>query len=122
MECGGNAIFWLYRASRIVRMNEASCRALGYTREELLGRHIREIDPNFADPARWQRSWNRAKELGDYVTCESVHRRKDGTLFPVEIVSSPFSYGNREYLLSIVREVSERYAADSQNIQNSSSG
>src|SRR4029450_3927822 len=42
------------------------------------------------------------------VTFESLHRRKDGTAFPVEIRAAQFKQGDRCYGLSLVREITER--------------
>lgn len=112
IEHSGIATYWFDRNSRIVRVNESSCTCLGYAREELVGMQVHNIDPNFPGMDQWEKSWAEAKELGEYKIMESVHRRKDGTTFPVEIVTSYFSLGNQEYLLSFVRDISDRKLAD----------
>ncbi|WP_292421889.1 PAS domain S-box protein, partial [Methanoregula sp.] len=83
IEHSGIATYWFDRNSRIVRVNESSCTCLGYAREELLGMQVRDIDPNFPGMDQWEKSWAETKELGEYKIMESVHRRKDGTTFPV---------------------------------------
>jgi len=47
---------------------------------------------------------------GNGITFESLHRRKDGTTFPVEVSSRPIEIEGRRHLLSLVRDVTERKA------------
>jgi PAS domain S-box-containing protein len=91
-------------------VNGEACRALGYSREELLGMSVRDIDPDF--PALpWQRY------LSEYAiepsrTFETRHKTKDGRIFPVEITSSTFVHGGVEHRMSLARDISERKQAD----------
>jgi signal transduction histidine kinase len=45
---------------------------------------------------------------------EARLRRKDGTLFPVEVALSPMAYGNQSYVLAIVRDITERKRLEEQ--------
>jgi PAS domain S-box-containing protein len=91
-------------------VNGEACRALGYSREELLGMSVRDIDPDF--PALpWQRY------LSEYSiepsrTFETRHKTKDGRIFPVEITSSTFVHGGVEHRMSLARDISERKQAE----------
>ena len=40
-------IFWLDAEGRIYRANDAACRLLGYTKEELLGMKVSDFDPDY---------------------------------------------------------------------------
>jgi PAS domain S-box-containing protein len=51
---------------------------------------------------------------GEIVTFESVHRRKDGTVFPVEIRGRQFQQGERRFRLSLVRDITERKRAEAE--------
>src|SRR6185436_1751333 len=42
------------------------------------------------------------------------HRRKDGTLFPVEVHTSQFWYGGHRFLLKVARDVSDRKRAEAE--------
>ena len=42
-----DSIFWISPSGEILYAKEAACRTLGYTREELIGKTVPEIDPNF---------------------------------------------------------------------------
>src|SRR5262249_40511288 len=45
---------------------------------------------------------------GEMVAFESRHRRKDGSLFPVEVRGRAFWEGGRRFLVSLARDISER--------------
>ena len=45
------------------------------------------------------------------LTLETVHRRKDGSTFPVEVNARLVQF-DREYLLAIVRDITERKQAE----------
>jgi PAS domain S-box-containing protein len=103
--------FFLYdEQSSIVDVNRRSCEYLGYSREELIGMHPRDFDAGFDEV-----SLARLGELvagGHTATSESLYRRKDGTVFPVEIRSRPFQHGAHRFRLSLVRDVTERKRAE----------
>jgi diguanylate cyclase (GGDEF)-like protein/PAS domain S-box-containing protein len=99
-------------AMRIIDVNDAAAHGLGYEREELLGQSFGMLfaDREGADlkaafrqlvagqgPARMQRA---------------SHRRKDGSLVPVEITRRVLRSGERTYLVGIARDISERLQAE----------
>jgi len=91
---------------RFLDVNEKSCRDLGYSREELLSLSIRDIDPHTSDAgiAELERLCD---EVG-FAMFESVHRRKDGSVFPVEINIKRVLFEDRAYYVSVARDISER--------------
>jgi len=94
---------------RILDVNETACRTLGYTRGELLGLTVFDIDTR-VNRATYAMRGEQLKQSGSY-TMESVHRRKDGSVFPVEISLSPVTL-DREYGVTIVRDITERKLAE----------
>ena len=91
-------------------VNEAACRLLGYTRAELLGLGIADIDSEFP-LERWSDHWRNLKAQRSR-TFESRHRTRDGRIFPVEISTNHFEYGGRAYHLALVRDITERKRAE----------
>ena len=90
--------------------NDEGCRVLGYTRAELLGMAVPDIDPEF--PAgRWSDHWRDLKAQRS-LHFESRHRTRDGRIFPVEISANYFEYGGRAYNLGLVRDITERKRAE----------
>jgi two-component system cell cycle sensor histidine kinase/response regulator CckA len=62
-----------------------ACEALGYSRQQLLGATVFDIDPTM-DEAGWAKHWN-STAPSESGTLRTVHRRKDGTQYPIEIRS-----------------------------------
>jgi two-component system, cell cycle sensor histidine kinase and response regulator CckA len=95
---------------RFVDVNAQACRLHGYTREEYLALSVPDIDPNIP-------VWTPAEEIlpdmsgTERRVLESVHRRKDGTLFPVEIGVSYIRI-DRDYQVAVVRDISARKEAE----------
>jgi PAS domain S-box-containing protein len=96
--------------ARFHYVNEEACRVLGYSREELLGMAVRDIDPEF--PAgRWSDHWSDLKAQRS-LSFESRHQSRDGRIFPVEISANYFEYGGRAYNIALVRDITERKRAE----------
>jgi PAS domain S-box-containing protein len=104
------AAFLIDDRGRFHYVNEEACRVLGYTRAQLLGMGVSEIDPEF--PAeRWSDHWRNLKAQRS-LGFESRHRTRDGRTFPVEISANYFEYGGRAYNLALVRDISDRKRAE----------
>jgi len=106
VEHSTDAFFLHERDGRIMDVNDHACESLGYTREELLALSIRDIDQDFI-PGSHTESWEQMVQ-GVPITLEGVHRRKDGTTFPVEIRLACFESGEDQLMLGLVRDVTER--------------
>jgi PAS domain S-box-containing protein len=93
-------------SGRIVEANARAVAVYGRTREELLGLHAAELRPaRTRDSAAGQF----ARALGgEQFTFETVHQRRDGSEFPVEVSTSSVELDGRRWILSIVRDVTER--------------
>ena len=72
--------------------------------------HPRDFDAGL-DEASIAQIGERVK-IGETVTFESLHRRKDGTVFPVEIRARQFQQGGRRFRLSLARDITERKRAE----------
>jgi rsbT co-antagonist protein RsbR len=105
LENASDGIHWLDPQGQHVYVNEALCQNLGYTREELLGMGVPDIDPNFPKEA-FHVAWEQVKQQDR--TFETIHRRKDGSLMPVEVKAKYLEYNGQEYLCSFLRDITER--------------
>jgi diguanylate cyclase (GGDEF)-like protein/PAS domain S-box-containing protein len=102
--------------TRFLDVNETQCRELGYSREEMLSMRIPDIDPNF-DADLNKKIEDLIRQTGE-ARFESVHQRKDGSTFPVE-VSSKMVELDKPYALNIVRDITERKKAEEEiNFKN----
>ena len=111
------AAFLTDEHARFYYVNGEACRILGYTREEMLGMGVSDIDSSF--PAeRWPDHWAEIKEKGS-LTFESRHQDRDGHLIPVEVDANYFEYDGRAYNLAFARDITERKrAAETQHRLN----
>jgi len=89
---------------RFLDVNERACRDLGYSREELLSLTVPDVDIMFAPPAGETLPESCQKES---VIFESVHRRKNGSTFPVEVTIKPLTI-DRAYYVTVVRDITDR--------------
>jgi two-component system, cell cycle sensor histidine kinase and response regulator CckA len=94
---------------RFLDANQGACRALGYTREELLNLSVPDIAPGIG-PEAFEATGAKLRKEG-HATLNIVHRRKDGTTYPAEANLSMVSL-DQEYILAIVRDVTERTQAE----------
>jgi diguanylate cyclase (GGDEF)-like protein/PAS domain S-box-containing protein len=110
LDHASDAIFWIARDSRLEMVNATASRKLGYSREELQGLRVGDIDPDFPADA-WPRHWRQLKHEGTLVF-ETRHRRKDGELFPVEVSATFLRFHGRELNFAVARDISERKLAE----------
>ena len=94
----------------VIDVNRQACESMGYSRDELIGMHPRDFDAGL-DAASVAQLGKRVG-AGETVTFETLHRRKDGSVFPVEVRVRQFQQGKRRLNLSIVRDTSERKLAE----------
>jgi PAS domain S-box-containing protein len=95
-------------SGRIVEANRAAIQAYQYTRDELLALAIYDLRVDAQISVTDQ--MRTADRQG--VLFEALHRRKDGTLFPVEVSSRGETLDDGRYLLSIIRDITERRRAE----------
>ena len=106
VDAASEAIFWMTPDARIVDVNVAACRSLGYTREELLQLRVPDVDAHY-DAELWPKHFAELRQRGS-MTFESEHRTKDGRLIPVEIVANHVVYFGDERNCAFVRDITER--------------
>jgi PAS domain S-box-containing protein len=102
--------FWMTEDGRFCYVNEAACRALGYTCEELMRMTVFDIDPSFTEKM-WSDSWRQLKAKKSIIL-ETVHRARDGRVYPVEIRANYVEFGGRQYDCAFVRDITERKRAE----------
>ena len=95
---------------RFLDVNDKACKDLGYTRDELLGMTVFDIDLNGQEICR-SASLEKLRATGSIVR-ESVHKRKDGSSFPVEI-SVKFVPLERSYFVTVARDITDRKKSES---------
>jgi PAS domain S-box-containing protein len=93
----------------LLEANDAAVAAYGYSRAELLTRKIFDLrDPSTAP---WTPD-QMAEADREGITFETFHRRRDGSLFPVEVSSRGMDFAGERLLLSIIRDITDRKRAE----------
>ncbi|MFC2112054.1 PAS domain S-box protein [Bacteroidota bacterium] len=108
-----DAVFWLSTPEfKVIDVNAAACNSLGYTREEMLRMTVYDFDSHFPRE-NLDGLWKALKKKGSN-TIESIHQKKDGEQFPVEILANLIEFEGNEYIVSFSRDISARKEAEKQ--------
>lgn len=106
-----DAILLIALDGRIREANASAEAMYGLSRDQLTQRRISDL-----------RSPDTRADIGDQMTqavrdgvlFETLHRRADGAPFPVEVSSKRVSINGESYLVSVIRDLTERRAVDLQ--------
>jgi len=97
--------------AKIIYANDFMCRSLGYSAEELASMTSFDLDPSLNE--------ERIAELdrqffakGFIPLFESCHRRKDGTVFPIEMVLKRIMFENVDVVMCFAQDISKRKQAE----------
>lgn len=93
----------------VVQVNDAFCRMLGYTKEEMLTMNV----------AQWNAQWSVAElkkilanlEFSNPVF-ETIHRCRDGSMINVEISATKVEIDGRQLIYNAARNITERKQAE----------
>ena len=105
-----DAAFWMTSDARIFYVNQAACRALGYSSDELVQMTVTDIDPEFS-MEMWSEYWNELREK-EHIVFQTTHRAKDGRIYPVEIQANFLEFEGCEYNCAFARDITERKRVD----------
>jgi PAS domain S-box-containing protein len=101
----------------VASFNPAAERIFGYAGGEIIGKNIKYLMPepfhsqHDAYIANYLRT-GQAKIIG--IGREVVGRRKDGSVFPMDLAISAFRLGEGRFFTGIVRDITERKRAESE--------
>jgi PAS domain S-box-containing protein len=103
-------VFQVTPDARLVYVNEAACRRLGYSYAELTQMRIHDLDPDFP-PERWAAHWQEFRDNGT-LRFETAHRTKRGEVFPVEVNANHVEFDGYECVVSFIRDLSDQKRAE----------
>ena len=105
-----DAMWWVEPDGNICYVNDAACHQIGYTREEIVAKRIRDFAKGFTDEA-WSHHWEEVKERGSF-SFETHNQHRDGTLYPVEVTVNYIELNGKELNCSTVRKITDRKQAE----------
>ena len=103
-------VAWFTPDGRIHYANDATCRTLGYSREELVRMSALDFSPGFTWE-QYHQHWEEVRKRKSF-TLEVTHRRKDGAEYPAEVLVNHVVYGGQEYIFAYGRDITERKRAE----------
>ena len=92
---------------RYVDVNNTACETLGYARKEFLKMRVEDVETGVSKETMVQH-WTEMEKGKISITHEGVHRRKDGSTFPVEIRLGFASLGGKNLIVAIARDITLR--------------
>ena len=112
-----DTLFWVDSSGKFIDVNDSACQSLGYTRAEFSGMGTWDISfppegvQEDYSSTHFPERFEVIKKIGS-LTFSTVHRRKNGTTFPVEITANFVQFDGKEFICGIARDVSERMKAE----------
>ena len=108
-----SAIYLHDLEGRFLDVNAVACAHTGHSREELLQMTVFDLHPADADAPKQDllRQWSQWQPEQRHAI-ELVHRRKDGTVFPVDISTGVVCIAGKRFILALVSDVTERKRAE----------
>lgn len=101
---------WIDSSSReIFYINDEGLRKLGYEKSEIVGNDLGVIDPYY--PLETWDDLVASLKDGHSITVESKHRKKDGSLIPVEITAQYVSFNDKGSIITSIRDITLRNKA-----------
>ena len=101
---------WIGPDGRFLYVNDAACRLTGYTRHELLGSHVSDLDLSL-NPEEWEEDYRRFRESVT-TKVEARGRRKDGSLYDAGLSITFLEYQGEEFLLVFMADITNRLRAE----------
>ncbi len=100
----------------ILDCNINACRMNGYEQNELIGKSLNMLHPDeiartLTDP-ELHKNQIKLLQQDQVVTVETRHKRKDGTVFPIETSYSLITIGGKKLTMGIDRDITERKLAE----------
>ncbi|WP_257280712.1 transporter substrate-binding domain-containing protein [Endozoicomonas sp. ISHI1] len=103
-------IHWFRHDGSHKYVNESSCRALGYTPDQVMELSIMDINPAVTETS-WERLWDQLT-MRKAMTYETLRKTHDGKVFPVEVTANYMEYEGEGYLSATGRDITDRKHAE----------
>ena len=110
MEQAADGMFMVRTEGSLSGVNEEACQSLYYTKQELMALSVFDVDMRVSREKFVELRQSLAQ--GRSMTVDGLHRRKDGSTFPVEVRVGLIESAGREYILALVRDISARVDAE----------
>ncbi|HLG17940.1 MAG TPA: PAS domain S-box protein [Blastocatellia bacterium] len=106
LDHAAEAALWIGLDGRLLYVNEALCKLLDRSREELLKKTFQEIDA-YTSGQVWTKLCRLTRNNGP-LTIEARLHREGGTPVPVEVTASYLEFNGNQYICAFGRDITER--------------
>lgn len=100
-----DAVYAVDERHFIREVNRAACRELGYERDELVGKHVSVVD---VEASRVEKEVFQNRKNNEATQLKTHHRRKDNTVFPVDLSICPFREEDRAWVVAVARNLGDQ--------------
>jgi len=109
-DSAGDAIFVIDAEARMLAVNPLACGRLGYTHEELMSMTVDQLD----SPSEAPHAPDRMALLIEHghLAFETVHKCKDGSLIPTDVIARRITWDGQPAIMSICRDITKRKLAE----------
>lgn len=108
VEQSSDMLFFHDIEGQILEVNSEAVKHTGYSKKELLGMTVFDIDPDAAERDDKIRYWKSLRLEDPPVVFDTRHKRKDGTIYDAEISVSKICLDDGDYVLGLARDITER--------------
>jgi PAS domain S-box-containing protein len=102
---------------QIVDTNRMTLERYGYTGDEVLRLNASDIDVNYVKREEKGAFWNKLNTQRQ-ILFEARHKRKDGTIFPVNISLSAIRLKDQKFILALAEDITERVQAEAALVES----
>jgi len=99
---------------KFIQVNKGACHNLGYSEDELRSMTPIDIKPEYSETEFRQLVRPLLSGKKNSLLIQTVHKRKDGTTYPVEVRLQLSRIGDTSMFVSIIMDITERRAAEQQ--------
>jgi PAS domain S-box-containing protein len=112
IDVAADGIFIADLDGNIIDFNTAACDSLGYSCEELVGMNVLDLDQKAKEIGIEELRRLHRQAVERTLVWEGMHRRKDGSTFPVQVRISGVRIGERVFVVGIARDMTEQKRAE----------
>ncbi|MGB6329479.1 MAG: histidine kinase dimerization/phosphoacceptor domain -containing protein [Halarcobacter sp.] len=101
-----DAIYWFTLDAKVIYVNDAACKMLGYFQEEFLEMKLEDMDPQF-DRKTAVKCMHDIRDTKDW-RLETTQKKKDNSIFAVEVSGHAFKHNGVDYICAFGRDMTQR--------------
>ena len=110
-DMSNDAFYLCDAAGRLLYVNDRGATFNGYSRDELLAMTVSDLNPDFP-PDKLAEFVAQLRHAGALPPFETINRRKDGSVMPIEISVAHLEIGGADFMFGVLRDISERKQLD----------